>query len=325
MNAERRKRGLLAAAILLTIAGAAVIVAVFSLMSRTEHMTVYLWENASERRGWSYEVLSDGKVTPAEPVFPDEWSAYLPAEAAEAVRMRLTMTDDMRNDREEVVWPTLVVEPYDCRVEVFLNDRLLATDVEAGAERDENGFLRLSQAERDAMAPKYRAVSATLPEDYLGGTLTIIAYYAEPRQDPQPMYPMLSTDSTQYAPYVASAVPETVRLTICAILTLLILVVFLLDVCNGTPDGRMLLLALYFLMMFFDTAYNSTAGPVSILYEKLDLSFLNDLYMVPMYLYLALQFTGWKRIALSVSVAVWRWRRGPTCTWRCAGAICSWR
>ena len=301
---EERRRGPFWAALALTALTAAFLLAVFSMLDSTELYEIYLWDSAKERSGWRYEILQDGELLPVEPGFADEWTAVLPGGDIQAIRMSRTMTERLSVNDNDAAYPILELEPYDSRVEVLLDGQLLAADVQGG-QRDENGFLVLTERDRQAMLPEYRSVAVTMPEDYLGRTLTINVYYAQPRQDPVPPYPKLYIDQMRYASEVTASVPESAMLTVYALLTLLVLSVFALDARSGRPDWPMVLLALYFLLLFLDKAYNSTAGTLSVLYERMNLSFFTDLYIAPLFLYLALRFTGGKRIFLSASAAAW--------------------
>lgn len=300
---ERRSFELWAGWALILIA-AALILSIFSMLSQTDLWAVYLNDTAQERAGWRYEVLAGGTVTEVQPVFPDEWSAYLPGEGIEAVRMSRVMTEEVRIPGQGIVSPRVELEPFDTRVELLLDGELLVTDMEAG-ERDENGFARLTDGDRAAMRQEYRKVGACLPEDYLGKTMTIMIYYSEPRRDPTPPYPFLTDDMMEYAPFVTSSVPEIAQMTGCALLTLLLLGVYVLEIRCGIPDAKILLPALFFLMLFLDKACLSTASMASNFYKYVNLSFLTDLYMAPLFLYLALIFSGWKRTALSVATVGW--------------------
>ena len=119
---ERRKKTAFWGGLCLMAGAAALMLAVFSLLGRTDSQPLYLWESASERCGWRYEMLSEGTVTEVEPEFPDEYSCFLPG-PAEAIRMSRTMTEDLRTATEDIVYPTLKLEPYDTRVEVFLDGK----------------------------------------------------------------------------------------------------------------------------------------------------------------------------------------------------------
>ncbi len=67
----------------------------------------------------------------------------------------------------------------------------------------------------------------------------------------------------------ASTLVTSVRynavMTLYALLALLMAGVFLVEVYNGTGDGRTLLLGLYFLLLFLKEAYGSVAVYYSVL------------------------------------------------------------
>lgn len=162
------------------------------MLSHTDRQKIYLQDTAAESFGWRYELLEAGTVREVQPQALSEWNICLPSEGAEAMRMSRTMTEQTPARPGETVWPILELHPYDTRVEVFLDGELLARDFE-GAERDENGFCVMRPEELQSLRTKYRQMDVNLPLEYLGRELTIIVYYAQPRQDPMPIYPVLST------------------------------------------------------------------------------------------------------------------------------------
>ncbi len=94
-------------------------------------------------------------------------------------------------------------------------------------------------------------------------------------------------------------------MTLCAVFAVVITVIFILDIANEKTNYRILLLSLYFIMLFLSKACNSLPGTSSVLADGKDLLFLNELYVAPLYLYLALDLTGRKKYLLTAGVILW--------------------
>lgn len=284
--------------ILLTLVVVIVLLRVFSMLCRTDKVDLYLGDTASKSYGWSYEILSDGEVSAVTPEFADEYSITLPGEPAEAVKITRIFT-------ETLPYASLELYIYGAGVEVFVDERLLYSDFGEGA-RNEAGFLLLTAEETERLDPEEgRSVSFSLPEEYTGKTLTVITYFAEGGEGSSPVYPSLGNSETVYASFVTGSVFSVAILVLCAILVVLISVLFVLDLPNGKADGRLLLLSLSFLLLFLGKAYGSILGTASLLSEHMNLSFLENLYMAPLLLFLALHLTGWRKYLLSAGVILW--------------------
>lgn len=276
---------------------------VFSMLCRTNKVDEYLMDTKSQSYGWSYETLSEGKAAEVTPEFTDEYTMILPGEPAEAVKITRVFT-------ETLPFASLELRIYGAGVEVFVDKSLLYSDFQGG-ERNEEGFLlpKAEELEQIAGGPERglsdRTVRFSLPEDYTGKKLTVITYFAEGRGTSSPVYPLLGNYETVYAGLVTGLVLSIAVLVLCAIFTVLISLVFVLDIPNGNADFRILLLALSFMLQFLGKAYNSFPGTLSILSEQMNLSFLKELYVAPLYLYLALHLTGWRKYVMSSGVLVW--------------------
>lgn len=281
----------------LLAAAAAFVLLVFTLLGRTDVIELWLSPTVEDDMGWQWEVWQDGQPEPVQPVFPDRYIACLPARAALAVRGRTVLP-------EFAEFARLSVAAYGSGVELFLDGELLYSDFQTEA-RDAAGFLLLNEAQRAVLAERSQRVQIDLPADYAGRELTLVRYYPEPQADPQPVCPVLCSDETVYAVMVTSTVPSVLMAGVWALLALTILAVFVLDIANGSPDRRSLLLALYFLMLFVDAADDSAAGAVSLLHRYLGPTFLAGLYAVPLQLYLASLFKGWQRWLLCAATLLW--------------------
>lgn len=173
MKRNTKRRYLLGAAVILAVA--ALILVVFSLLSMTDKNDMALGDKETERFGWSYELLTDEGVFPYEPVFLNWYYIQLP-EDTRAVRITRVMTEDIPT--AELTWMS-----FRDGVEVSLDGILLYTDFPALA-RDENGFVHPDETEweriwRQGGEENVRSTRMTLPEDYVGMTLTVTIYFRE--------------------------------------------------------------------------------------------------------------------------------------------------
>lgn len=273
---------------------------VYSALCTTNKVSDYLADTASHSYGWSYETLTDGKVETVTPQFADEYSMVLPGDPAEAVKITRVFT-------ETLPYAKLKVQMISGeRVEILIDGSLLYSDFQGG-ERNEAGFLILAQGDREQFHEKEteRTAEISLPDAYTGKEISVITYFPEGMEGSAPEYPFLGNNETDYSAAVTDSVLPVAVMTICAALAVLTAVVFVMDIPNGKPDARTLLLGLYFLLLFLNMAYSSMAGSASILAESVDVTFLSELYMAPLYLFLALHLTKWRKYLLSGGVAVW--------------------
>lgn len=273
------------------------LITVFFMLGRTNKYSQYLMDTGSTRYGWSYTILTDGKAAEVEPEFQDEYTMVLPGgESAEAVKITRTLTETL--PEAGIGWRC-----YGSAVEVFMDGVLIYSDFQT-TRRDAAGFLMLDQQDIEHIAEE-KTVQISLPLDYTGAELTMITYFARGMEGSSPVYPFLENFETSYAGYVVDSVLPVALMTLYGILTVLIVVIFVLDIANGTADFRILLLGLSFVFLLLGTAYNSLPGSVSILSEHMNLSFLSELYIAPLYLYLVLYLTGWKKHLMSGGVILW--------------------
>ncbi len=299
MKRNTRRRYLLGAAVILAVA--ALILVVFSLLSMTDKNDMALGDKETERFGWSYELLTDEGVRPYDPVFLNWYYIQLP-EDTRAVRITRVMTEDIPT--AELTWMS-----FRDGVEVSLDGILLYTDFPSLA-RDENGFVHPDETEweriwRQGGEENVRSTRMTLPEDYVGMTLTVTTYFREGYIG-TPEYPYIGeADAMLAASTIVLSVRYNAVMTLYALLALLMAGVFLVEVYNGTGDGRTLLLCLYFLLLFLKEAYGSIAGYYSVLTARLDLRFLSAVYMAPLYLYLVLRMRSRWKWPLCAAVTAW--------------------
>lgn len=285
------------AAILLAMV--AIFVAALTLMDRVGIKEYSFTEWAGGSCGWSYELLTDNGVLPYEPRFSESGYTLVMPEKTTAVRITRRMTEYLQEAQLE----------WNCGmtgVELFLNGEIIYTDF-PNAVREDDGFLRPTQEDWDRISRKLsgsvRWAQFSLPQEYLGGTLTVISYYPEGYEELRPVYPRLNNQETIVAPLVVGNMKDSAVMTFYVILSLLISVLFFLDMRNQVWDGKMLLLSLYFLMQFLKVA--SYAGYYSELRRFMNVGLFNRLYMAPLYLYLTLRLKGRWKLPFSGMVIVW--------------------
>ena len=282
------------------VVAAALILAVFSMLSVTDKADQSLGDTEDIRFGWRYEVLTDDGARAYEPAYVDRFDLRLP-EDTRAVRVTRTMTEDV--PQAELEWVS-----YQNGVEVALDGVPLYTDF-PGLERDGDGFVHPDDGQWERIwqqqGETVRTTRMTLPGDYLGRELSVTTYFRE-GYGQRPEYPFLGSEDSEAALYVVTSVRNDAIMTVYALLALIMAAVFLVDLYNNrNGDGRTLLLCLYFLLLFLREAYGSTAGYYSILTSRLDLRFLEWVYMAPLYLYLVLRLKSRWKWALCALVAVW--------------------
>lgn len=297
MKSISRRRYVFGAAVMLAVA--VLVLAVFSLLSVTDKADIYFADTQTRRNGWDYEVLDGSGLHGYEPVFSNGYTLSLP-EDTQAVRITRTMNEDVPH--AEIEWIR-----YMDGVEVFLDGELLYSDF-PGLARDDDGFVHPDEEQWERIEREqgstWQRVRMTLPADYLGRDLSMVTYFSEGGVM-TPEYPFLGNEDSAVANVVVFSVRYNAAMTIYALLALLMAGVFLVDVNNSNGDGWTLLLCLYFLMLFLEAAYGSEAGYYSVLASRLDLRFLNVVYMAPLYLYLVLRMkTRWKWVLCGV-VGAW--------------------
>lgn len=297
MKLRHRKMYFVGIIFMLLILG--LLLQVFSLLSKTSKIEIRQADQASKKYGWDYQIMCDGKVTDVVPEFEDEYTMTLPAESIDAVKITRIMSETMS-------YAELDVSIYGKKgIEIFVDGEVLYSDFQKD-KRDEKGYLILGKKEREKIEKQVdKKITVSLPEDYTGKKLEIITYFGEGEEDFLPAFPVFENFETRYSVEVVSSVWPVVLLTIYASFVVLIAGIFVMDIPNGNTDYRILLLGLYFLFSFLGEAYNSLPGSVSELSNYSGLWILTQIYIAPLYLYLALCLTSWRKYILSASVIGW--------------------
>ncbi len=145
----------------------------------------------------------------------------------------------------------------------------------------------------------------SLPDDYVGKTVSVISYYSKKAQIISPTYICLNSYDTENAQTAVHSVLPVAIMTLSAILAILTTIIFVLDISNGKPNWRILFITFFFVLLFIDESYMSLPGTYSILTKYMDLSFLAWIYPVPLFLYVASCLTGWRKYVLSGLTIIW--------------------
>lgn len=275
------------AAMVLTVA---LIVFICFVVMTTAKSDINLAPSPDDNNGWSYEVLADGKNQSTQPEFIDEYTLSFPQSDILAMRIKRVMTETQAGSY-------ILLYPYGVGAEVFLDNKLLFSNIPF-SEHNEDGYLELPKNYLGRRGEIPEVVYVSLPEDYSGKTLSITSYFSEDEEFISPAFPLLETDETFYSAMVTSAFLPNIVITVCAIMALLLCAVFLFGVHYGRADYKILLLILFFVMLFANTIYTTGIGSLSRLTELLNLSFLEGLYITPLFIYIALCLKKWRKYVL---------------------------
>lgn len=280
--------GFIAAAVLVML------VAVFVLLSRTDIKDISM--NPSPDMGWEYELITGSETRPVSPELIDDFTVGFPGETCRAVKASRTINEQMDGAQ-------LGVYLYDavCGVDVLLGGEMLYTSFE-GAPRDEAGFVVT-----DGLAPaSSETTEFFLPDDYLGKELTVITYFPAETDQIIPVFPYMTSIDASFAITSVENVPPVAGATLCAILAFLTALVYVLDISNGKPDKKVLLLTLFYFMLTIQQAFSSLAGSYSVFTDKLNmLDFICELYMAPLLMFAAFSLTSWRRWILASATGAW--------------------
>lgn len=273
----------------MVLAVALIVFICFVVMS-TAKSDINLAPSPDNNNGWSYEVLANGKNQSTQPDFIDEYTLSFPQSDISAIRIKRVMTETQEGSY-------ILLYPYGVGTEVFLDNKLLFSNIPF-SEHNEDGYLELSENYLGRSGEIPETVYVSLPEDYSGKTLSITSYFLEDEEFISPAFPLLETDETFYSAMVTSAFLPNVVITVCAIMALMLCAVFLFGIHYGRADYKILLLILFFVMLFANTVYTTGIGSSSRLTELLNLSFLEGLYITPLFVYIALCLKKWRRYVL---------------------------
>ena len=270
------------------------IIAAFVLMSRTNIKDKSM--DPGIVADWKYELISGSETREVSPEMINDYTVAFPNETCRAVRATRTI-------KEQLDGAELGFYLYDavCGVDMLLDGEMLYSSFE-GAPRDEAGFVITDGLEPSASGN----FEIRLPEDYLGKELTMITYFTGETAEIIPVFPYMCSVDTAFAATSVENVMPIACATLYAILAFLTALIYVLDVSNGEPDKRVLLLTLFYFMLTIKQAFMSLAGSYSLLKENVDmLDFICELYMAPLLMFVACNLTSWRRWVLLSATGAW--------------------
>ena len=223
----------------------------------------------------------------------------------ETQAVRITRTMERAAYGDQLKWSS-----YMCGVEVTVDGELIYSDF-PGAEHDADGFVRSPRQWAQRIIQQREQwlegldVRASLPADRSDVEVSVTTYFPPDWNEPGPVFPLVGNSDARAISMTVSSVLPMAAATVSALLALLLAGIYLMDISNGRADGRTLLLCLYFLLLFLNRAYNSNPGYYSVLTKWLDIGLLQEIYIAPLYLYMALrQKKPWNYV-LCGTVGVW--------------------
>ena len=251
-NKPQRKWTAVAGAVLLCMA-VIFIVFFFGEVSTAKFDSVFLFPTPEYETDWRYydEAGNAGYEAHQE----DGYLVEVEGTVGNAVAAERVMKEPLEN-------AALKFQYLNRQISVYLDGTLLYSDIPGTPEQGVE-FLppdaEFFQKNRDAFKTQY----VTLPDDYLGGTLTVVTYFAD--DIPMvPAYPTMQNDDTVASyPVVDSARPLALS-GVFAAAAVLLLVLLVYAVLSGIPDWPVALLAAFFLCAMIGQVYTSTAAYYSI-------------------------------------------------------------
>ena len=265
---------------------AALILFICIVVITTVKSDINLAATLDNDNGWSYEVVSDGQNQSVQPEFIDEYTLSFSQTDISAIRIKRVMTETLMS-------PYLLIYSYGVGTEVLLDGELIFSNL-TFSEHNDDGYIEIPEGcvGRDGLPSE--TIYVSLPENYNGKTLSITSYFSPDEEFIAPAFPILQTDETFYSGMVSSAFLPNIIISLCCIISLLLCTVFLFSIHYGRTDLKILLLVIFFVMLFINTMYTTPIGQSSRLAEILNLSFLEGLYITPLFIYVALCLEKWR-------------------------------
>ncbi|MEG2001211.1 MAG: GHKL domain-containing protein [Evtepia sp.] len=287
---------------ILTLLGTAVMLFILFLvgvlflsLQNTNVTDLYLGDTDSKSQGWQYELLSEGQVQAVVPHYADEYTQIFPDVPIQAIKITRRMT-------ETIAGATLCIAPFQGQAEVFLDQQLLYTDF-AYAERGENGYLLVDDADFRPLSDEAREITLTLPERYTGSELSIITYFPGGHDIAHiPTFPLLSNGERQASGYVIGMLMPMTVIIISTILLVVLGIVFLIGMRADRPDFTILLMVLFYVLLLLDTASSSIFGIYSSVIHQINPLMVHGLCITVLCIYIAIKLTGWRRGILFLAI-----------------------
>ena len=277
-------------AVLLTV----FLLAMYFVLSKPSATDVFLGDNSDGQNGWSYQILQNGEVTSATPVLPEGgFERVFQESGITAVKATRTMIETME-------LPELSFGRMGVGIEVFFNGNLLYSDFAKSTASYQNGFLSLTEEDLSKIQDINGTVTLSLPDDYTGGTLTVVNYLpgGYTPNETWLSYPDMINLNTQIAPALTGAVIPIAKATVAALLAVLLTVLFAFGANFQKPQYSIFLLVLYCLLTFLQIVTQTAPGDYSAVPKLTLLNILGSVYIDALLAFLALQMCGYRRILL---------------------------
>jgi len=250
---------------------------------------LYMGYSAEEDNGWSFET----ELGPAQPQMG--FGGYFEGIAAEnegpVAASRIMEDPGMRN--------LLEFSYYGMGIQVFLDDSLLYTDF-PNMENSADAFLK----DVDASAIERETLHISLPYDCAGRTLRVVSY-GQLWDGCRPVtFPSLVSRFSDAIVMSSDTVWDLAAATVLALLSVLLLLIFLLGEHTGQRQWKLLPLAAYFLFAVFPLIRNSFAGVAAGLDKpRFLMEFISLCYIDFLVIFLSMEMNGWKRDILLAACA----------------------
>lgn len=254
-----------------------------------DQIMLYLGYSTEANNGWSFET----ELGPAQPQLG--FGGYFEGIAAEnegpVAASRVMEDPGMRN--------LLEFSYYGMGIQLFLDDSLLYTDF-PNAENRADAFLE----NVDASAIEREMLHISLPYDCAGKTLRVVIY-GQLWDGCRPVtFPSLVSRFSDAVVMSSDTVWDLALASVLALLSVLLLLIFLLGVHTGQRQWKLLPLAAYFLFSVLPLIRNSFAGVAAGLDKpRFLMEFASLCYIDFLVIFLSMEMKGWKRNSLLAACA----------------------
>lgn len=255
---------------------------------------IALNDSEGELHGWSYEVLEGTGIREYEPAYVDGYTLDFGDMTPEAVRISRCMTEQVENAQ------LCFRLNQSSGIEVFLDGSLLYSDF-ADADRSENGFLLLGGINQYERIWSVRELRLTLPEDYVGQTLSVVTYFLSQEVVLLVEYPSLVNDSMYFSFYKKVNILPAFIMSFFGFLAVALCMIYVIGLFNDLADHRILLLVAFFIMLLIDQACSVAGDLVTVPWI---LSAVGRAALYPLAVYIALFLRPWRRYCMLAGFSV---------------------
>ena len=274
---------------------AAMALAVLLGLSRLSHADsdiapLLLSPTAQDDHGWTFET----EAGPAQPEFGfGGYFAGVPAQTDGAVAASITLPELGKRTLLEFGYAQMGIQ-------VFVDNTLLYTDFPQ-ADNAPDAFLQNVQTAELTQ----KALHLILPEDSAGKTLRIVSYSASLDGLRLATFPTLVSQFSDAAILTTDSVRVIAAATALSLLAVFLLLILFLSAWEGTANGKLLPLAVYFLLAAVHLVSRSFLADAAGLHpNQLPLSWIKLVYIDCLLVFLALEMRHWKRWTLLAASAL---------------------